>query len=88
MFGIIETGSPAGPRKADGIRNVLKSWPGISPDEVLYVGDAPSDIKASREAGIAVVGAAWASTTDAEALKMLEPDAMFYSVSDFADWLK
>jgi phosphoglycolate phosphatase/pyrophosphatase PpaX len=86
-FEIIETGSPTGPRKTEGIREVLASWPHLQKEEIIYVGDAPSDIKASREAGIAVVGAGWASTADPEALLTQQPDRLFYTVKDFADWL-
>lgn len=86
-FEIIETGSPAGPRKADGIRQVLSGWPRLHKEEIIYVGDAPSDIKASREAGIAVAGAGWAPTADPEALLAQKPDWLFYTVKDFADWL-
>jgi len=86
-FEIIETGSPTGPRKADGIRQVLAGWPHLHKEEIIYVGDAPSDVTASREAGIAVVGAGWAPTAEPEALLALQPDQLFYTVKDFADWL-
>ena len=85
-FELIETGSPTGPRKTEGIRQVLAGWP-LQKEEIIYVGDAPSDIKASREAGIAIVGAGWAPTADPEALLTQQPDRLFYTVKDFADWL-
>lgn len=87
-FELIETGSPAGPRKAEGIQMVLEAWPGIEKEEVIYVGDAPSDISASRQAGIAVIAAAWAETAEPEKLVPLQPDGMFYSVEEFALWLQ
>lgn len=86
-FELIETGSPTGPRKTEGIRQVLAGWPHLQKEEIIYVGDAPSDIKASREAGIAIVGAGWAPTADPEALLTQQPDRLFYTVKDFADWL-
>jgi len=86
-FGIIETGSPTGPRKTDGIRQVLAGWPHLAKEEIIYVGDAPSDIIASRDAGIAVVGAGWAPTAEPEALLAQKPDQLFYTVKDFSDWL-
>jgi phosphoglycolate phosphatase-like HAD superfamily hydrolase len=86
-FSMIETGSPEGPRKAAGIKAVLDTLPGIKKREVLYVGDAPSDITASREAGIPVAAAAWAETAEPEVLNTCEPDAMFFSVADFSSWL-
>ncbi len=87
-FEIIETGQPSGPVKADGIRKVLNYFTDLSPDEVIYVGDAPSDIMASREAGVRAGGAAWADTTDGVQLESVLPDHMFYDVEDFRVWLK
>jgi HAD superfamily hydrolase (TIGR01549 family) len=86
-FDIIETGSPSGPRKAEGIQMVLNFWNDIKKEEVIYVGDAPSDITASRNAGIAVVAAAWAETAEPEKLLPLQPDEVFYDVPGFATWV-
>lgn len=87
-FRAIETGSPSGPVKAIGIRKVLEILGINDNNQAIYVGDAPSDIIASREVGIPVIGAAWAETTDARALEALNPDALFYSVADFSAWLQ
>lgn len=86
-FEFIETGSPEGPRKVQGIEIVLNSWPELTKDEVIYVGDAPSDIHASRAAGIAVIAAAWAETAEPELLIPLQPDELFYTVEEFAGWV-
>jgi phosphoglycolate phosphatase-like HAD superfamily hydrolase len=86
-FSVIETGAPLGPRKVQGIQAVLETWPEIDKREVIYVGDAPSDITASRAAGISVVAAAWASTANAEILKSMNPDQLFLSIQAFSDWL-
>lgn len=88
FFEIIETGSPYGPRKTEGIHAVLAQWNGIKKEEVLYIGDAPGDIEASRNAGIPVIAAAWADTADAEKLERLQPDGIFHHIPDFANWLK
>ena len=87
FFDYIETGSPQGPRKADGIRNMLQHWKDIDKDTVWYIGDAPGDILASRAAGIPVVAAAWADTADSKKLKALQPDVFFDNIPDFADWV-
>jgi len=87
FFSIIETGSPKGPRKAEGIQLILDQWNDIEKEEVIYVGDAPGDITASRKAGIAIVAAAWAETAETEKLKALQPDELFYSIPDFSTWL-
>jgi phosphoglycolate phosphatase/pyrophosphatase PpaX len=85
-FEVLETGSPEGPNKVNGIRKVLKTL-GVNTEESLYVGDAPSDIKACREVGIPIAAAGWASTTNGEELKALEPDWFFGSIDEFKGWL-
>jgi phosphoglycolate phosphatase-like HAD superfamily hydrolase len=87
FFEIIETGSPTGPRKAGGIQNILDHFANTEKDEVIYVGDAPSDITACRKVGISIVAAAWAETAEPEALKYLQPEHLFYTIQDFASWL-
>ena len=43
-FEIIETGHISGPRKEDGIKKVMNFFEDITPDEIIYIGDAPTDI--------------------------------------------
>lgn len=93
MFGIrsyfeaIETGSPHGPSKVQGIRSVLKQL-GVSPADSIYVGDAPSDISASKEAGVPIVSAAWAETAETEKLQMLQPDKLFTTIQAFRQYIQ
>ena len=85
-FGITETGSPEGPNKINGIRNVLKQL-NVDASDSLYIGDAPSDIKYCKEIGVPIAAAAWASTANADDLLPLNPEWIFYSVSDFRKWI-
>ena len=87
IFDPVETGSSSGPVKAEGIRSILNRWKDLDRSEIIYVGDAPSDIIASRKAGVAVVAAAWAETAEPEKLEALAPDELFYTIGDFAGWL-
>ncbi len=86
-FDRVETGSVDGSRKPEAIQHILDSFPDITKEEVIYVGDSPGDIKDSRKAGVAVVAAAWAESADANKLKALHPDELFTSIPDFSDWL-
>jgi len=86
-FELLEAGMPEGPRKPQGIQNILNAWDDILKTEVIYVGDAPSDITACREVGIPVVAAAWAETAEPDKLEALQPDELFYTVADFENWL-
>jgi phosphoglycolate phosphatase-like HAD superfamily hydrolase len=87
FFEIIETGAAHGPRKPEGIRAVLRQWTGISKGQVIYVGDAPSDIGACRKTGVAIAAAAWAETARPSKLEELHPDELFYTVEDFSNWI-
>lgn len=72
--------------KTRNINRIVADW-GLPPDEVLYVGDAPSDIVACRQAGVPIAAAAWASTAEPDVLAQLEPNALFESVDAFRTWL-
>ena len=86
-FEFVEVGLPERANKPDRIRHVLAQW-GLPPTQVLYVGDFPSDIKASKQAGTISIGAAWAPTADSLELARHNPDYLFDSIQDFRDWLK
>jgi HAD superfamily hydrolase (TIGR01549 family) len=87
IFEIIETGHPEGARKPEGIQAVLDYFQELSPNEVIYVGDAPSDIIASKKVGVPIVAAAWAHTSQPEKLAELNPDELFYNINDFSNWI-
>jgi phosphoglycolate phosphatase/pyrophosphatase PpaX len=86
-FDIIETGSPMGPRKVQGITNVLEQLR-IAPKESLYVGDSPSDIVSAREANVPAIAAAWADTADKEQLRAMQPDELFSTVEEFKRYIE
>jgi phosphoglycolate phosphatase-like HAD superfamily hydrolase len=86
-FEVMETGSPEGPNKVNGIRNVLSRLnAGIT--ETIYVGDAPSDIIYCKEVGIPIAAAAWAPATNAKQLEARNPDWIFETVAAFKAWLE
>lgn len=85
-FEVLETGSPEGPNKVNGIRKVLERL-NVNVKESLYVGDAPSDIRYCKEIGIPIAAAAWAGTTNANELIPLQPDHIFYTVKEFKEWI-
>lgn len=87
-FEFIETGSPLGSRKPEAIQLILDKLENVFKDEVIYVGDAPSDILSSREAGVVPVAAAWAETAEPDKLLSLNPDMIFYTLQEFIDWVK
>lgn len=72
--------------KTGNIKRIIADW-NLRPGEVLYVGDAPGDILACRQAGVPIAAAAWASTAEPAVLAGMQPDALFESVELFRDWL-
>ena len=87
VFDAIEAGSPEGPCKPRGIQTILRRF-GLNGSEALYTGDVPSDITASREAGVRIASAAWASTADPKALAACAPDAVCESIEAFAKYVE
>lgn len=86
-FDLIKTGSPKGQRKTEGIREVLEYFD-LGPNEVIYVGDAVSDIHCARKAGVPVISAMWGSFKDMKEVSENHPDQLFLTVSDFYEYLK
>nr|WP_221401516.1 HAD hydrolase-like protein [Paenibacillus phyllosphaerae] len=86
-FEVIETGWVHGPRKVQGIAAVVERL-GVHPAECIYIGDSPSDILNSREAGVGAVAAAWAETADIEQLRSTSPDELFTSIADFKVYIE
>lgn len=87
FFEIIETGQPSGPSKEEGIQKVLDYFENCLKCEIVYIGDTPGDIVASKKVGISILSAAWAKTAEPEKLKALKPDGLFYSIEDLTEWL-
>ncbi|MBR4107764.1 MAG: HAD hydrolase-like protein [Akkermansia sp.] len=78
MEGIFEwcgLGVPSHNCKHERLAEVMQLW-GLHPEEMIYVGDAPSDIELSHRAGVRIINAAWAgSAAEVEAACLaLHPD--------------
>ena len=87
-FDVIVTGTEVVHHKPnpEGIQRVMSTL-GVSPTEVLMVGDALSDVKASRAAGVKVAAAAWDSY-DRDRLLQAEADYVFHSPAEMLSWFK
>jgi pyrophosphatase PpaX len=55
---------------------------GAAPDEAVYVGDAPFDVKAAKAAGLYSVGVSWGGIHGRERLEAEEPDALVDAPED------
>ncbi len=74
---------PAMKPRPDGITAALREM-GMGEREVLYVGDSPTDIMASRAAGIRIASVA-TGHYEVEALRQLGPDFVLGSLSDLEE---
>lgn len=89
FFEHVAVGSPEGPVKTDQIREIVGEWK-LVPAEVLYIGDAPSDVTAARAAGVRIMSVRWspeAETTE-ESLRARHPDVVVTSVGEAQSWLR
>ena len=86
-FEHIETGFIDGSGKAAGIGKVLDAWQ-FPKENVLYVGDAPSDVTIARGTGVRPISAAWADTAAPAELLAEKPFALFETVPEFDRWLR
>ncbi len=70
----------------NGIRKILEKF-SLDSNDVLMVGDAVADFKASRETGVDIASVVWDSYGKHDVVKLL-PDYLFHDVNEFFDWLK
>ena len=60
---------------------------GAGPDDAVYVGDAPFDVKAAKAAGLYSVGVSWGGIHRRERLEAEEPDALVDTTEELLDVL-
>lgn len=87
IFEIIETGIPERPSKPECIERVISYFEDIPKENIIYVGDAPTDIDVCNEVGIRIVSAAWAKSSDYNQLSAKKPDFIFSEISEFSNWI-
>ena len=86
-FDLIITGDEVKEHKPspEGIQIFLKKY-NLNKNEVIMIGDSPSDIKAAHSAGIKVVSVLWDNLAKHHVLKM-DSDYVFYTVDELKNFL-
>ena len=87
LFDEVRMGSPAPEAKALWIGEIMRAFQ-VGGDHAAYLGDFPADIQAARSNGIWALAAAWSSAARIEALLRENPDVLFHSVPEFAEWVE
>ncbi len=59
----------------------------LQKEKVLMIGDAPSDVKAARSAGVEIASVLWDSYSKKQVLK-LKSDYFFHSVSELSEFIQ
>jgi HAD superfamily hydrolase (TIGR01549 family) len=85
-FDILAAGSAERANKDTNLQWAVRHW-GFQPGEVVYVGDAPTDIVFAREAGVIPVGVFWCKSANIAELQAENPVGLFGNPSEFRDWL-
>lgn len=82
-------GEPTHNVKGARLQEVMELW-NLQPQELVYVGDAPSDIIQARSVSVRIVNAAWASSAPAEAAACLalQPDYRLASMAELLPLLR
>lgn len=82
FFDVVITGDDVKEYKpsSEGIRKIMNIL-GLTPEEVVFVGDAVGDVVAGKEAGVKVISALWDSYGKEKVIK-LKPDFVAYSVDE------
>lgn len=86
LFDTVETGSIKGGIKPQMMSNIMQKYK-LKPSEVIYIGDAPTDIDAAREVGVGIVSVLYGSRIEEDAVKAKHPDKICYSVKELQDYL-
>ena len=86
-FDIIITGDEVKNHKPspEGINKIIDEL-GLNPQKTLMIGDAVSDIKAARDAGVKVASVVWDSYDKNNVINS-EPDYLFHTVEELSEFI-
>lgn len=86
LFDKVKTGSIKGGIKPQMMQEVIDEYK-LSADEVIYIGDAPTDIDAARQVGVKIASVLYGTRIEEDAVKAKNPDAICYSIEDVKKYL-
>lgn len=86
IFDKVKTGSIKGGIKPQMMKEIINDY-GLNPSDVIYIGDAPTDIDAARTVGVRIASVLYGTRIEEEAVKAKNPDAICYSVEELKQYL-
>ncbi len=87
IFSDIGTGEEDRQNKCEIMLELLKKY-GLAKNEVLYVGDADTDVIESNRAGVRCLSVCWGHDVYIERVKKINAENMFYSTKELEEHLK
>jgi len=72
--------------KDKALKRIIKRY-GLEKDQILYVGDEPRDVTASRKAGVHVIGVTW-GLAGVEGFEKTAPDKLVKSPKELLNSIK
>ena len=87
IFDIVKTGSLQKSVKDECIKQILQKC-SLQSQELIYIGDMPSDIDSARKIDVKIVSVLYATLQNEVDIKAKKPDKICYSVEELTDYLK
>lgn len=81
-FDEIITGREDRPHKKDALSQLMRDF-AAAPDEILYVGDAVSDVEACEAIGIRCLSAAWSKDAKLDKLQSVNAPYVYRTIAEF-----
>ena len=86
-FSVYYTGSPERNDKSAQLMKLINDN-NLQLDEIVYIGDAVSDVEACQKINVKCLAAAWAKSARINQLEAINPGLVFRTVKDMQSYLK
>ena len=86
-FSVYYTGSPERNDKSAQLLKLMNDN-NLQRDEIVYIGDAVSDVEACQKIDIKCLAAAWAKSARLSQLEAINPGLVFRTVEDMQEYMK
>ncbi len=86
FFDIIICGEAEKHHKVDGLRSIMEQT-NTKPEELLYIGDAVSDVKACKEVGVTCLSVGWTPNAKLKKLEEINLGLLFHTVADMREYI-
>ena len=86
-FSVYHTGSPERNDKSAQLLKLMNDN-NLQRDEIVYIGDAVSDVEACQKINIKCLAAAWAKSARVSQLEAINPGLVFQNVKDMQEYMR